>query len=564
MKLDLKFSRETIGPDLGSGLTVALISIPEGMAYAIVAGVDPVYGLYTGMVTTIVAALTGSTSLMIVTLTNAMALVTADALSALGPEYDPIRSMFTLTMLVGAIMFLLGVLRLGSVIRFVSTEVMSGFVFATALLIVLGQYGELVGYESALEANKLVKAIDTTLHFSEWDWPTAIVGAASIIVLVLLKRITSVEKYADVLIIVLSSLFVFLVGWASVELVGDIADVPRGLEALPIPVLPDLRTIPALLTAAIAAAVVGLAESSGVGASYPNPDESKSDMSQDFSAQGLGNLVGSFFQGMPACGSLSRTGINASGGAMTRWSGVFAGLTLAIVLVLFGNVTELIPMTGLAALLIVIGFEIMIKESRILHEAWRVDRAATMVAVVVIVIAVFDDLTVAIFAGVILSLLLFTFKAVSRVQAVGIVRREDGRFEFAALPEKLPSNEVTAMEFLGTVYFASVYSYDELLPDYKEAANGVLILNMRGRQLIFETAVEFSENFVPKLRASGNLLMLCNVTDTVLEQIKVTEAYELIGDENIFPSKPIIGASLEEAWDAAEKWIAEQQDRESE
>ena len=145
MKLDLKFSPKTIVPDLGSGLTVALVSIPEGMAYAMVAGVNPIYGLYTGMVTTIVASLTGSTNLLIVTLTNALALVTADALASLGPDVDPIRAMFTLTFLVGVIMLLLGVLRLGSVIRFVSTEVMSGFVFATALLIVLGQYDELVG-----------------------------------------------------------------------------------------------------------------------------------------------------------------------------------------------------------------------------------------------------------------------------------------------------------------------------------------------------------------------------------------------------------------------------------
>jgi SulP family sulfate permease len=561
MKLDLKFSAKTIGPDLGSGLTVALVSIPEGMAYAMVAGVDPIYGLYTGMVTTVVAALTGSTSLMIVTLTNALALVTADALAGLGADVDPIRAMFTLTFLVGAIMFLLGVLRLGSVIRFVSAEVMSGFVFATALLIVLGQYDELVGYISTLDANKLVKAVDITLHISEWDWPTVIVGLGSIIVLVLLKRITRIEKYADVLIIFLSSAFVFLVGWATVELVGDIADVPRGLEALPTPVLPDFSAIPALLTAAVAAAVVGLAESSGAGASYPNPDESRSDMSQDFSAQGLGNLAGSFFQGMPAGGSLSRTGINAGGGAKSRWSGVYAGLSLALILVLFGNLTELIPMTGLAALLIVIGFEVMIKESRTLREAYRVDRAAALVAFLVIVIAVLDDLTVAIFSGVILSLLLFTFKAVSKVKAVRIVRREDGRFEFASLPEKLPSNEITAMEFLGTVYFASVYSYDELLPDFKETKNAVFILNMRGRQTIFETAVEFAEKFVPKLHASGNQFMLCNVTNEVLEQLKVTEAYELIGEENIFLSNPIIGVSFEEAWQAAEEWIAEQQER---
>ena len=118
------------------------------------------------------------------------------------------------------------------------------------------------------------------------------------------------------------------------------------------------------------------------------------------------------------------------------------------------------------------------------------------------------------------------------------------------------------MEFSGTVYFASVYSYDELLPDYKEAKNGVLILNMRGRQATFETAVKFTENFVPKLHASDNQFMLCNVSDTMLKQIKVTETYEMTGEENIFLSTPIIGASLEEAWKAAEKWIAEQQELE--
>lgn len=131
----LSWNRKTFTPDLMAGLTVALVSIPEGMAYALVAGVDPVYGLFTGMTTTIIASLMGSTSLMIVTLTNALALVTADQLGGLSGDTDPIRALFTLTLLVGVIMFLLGVLKLGSVIRFVSKEVMSGFVFAIALLI---------------------------------------------------------------------------------------------------------------------------------------------------------------------------------------------------------------------------------------------------------------------------------------------------------------------------------------------------------------------------------------------------------------------------------------------
>lgn len=560
MKLDLKFSRKTLAPDLGAGVTVALVSIPEGMAYAMVAGVDPVYGLYTGMVTTIVAALTGSTSLMIVTLTNALALVTADALAGLGSDVDPIRAMFTLTFLVGAIMFILGVLRLGSVIRFVSAEVMSGFVFATALLIVLGQYDELVGYASELDTNKLFQAVDITMHIGEWDWPTVIVGVGSIFVLLLLKRIKPIKKYADVLIIVLSSIFVLLVGWASVEIVGDIADVPTGLAALPKPVLPDFSAIPYLITAAIAAAVVGLAESSGAGASYPNPDGSRSDMSQDFTAQGLGNLAGSFFQAMPAGGSLSRSGVNAGGGAKTRWAGVYAGLLLAIVLVLAGNLTELIPMSGLAALLIVIGFEVMRSESGTLGEVFKLDKVSALVAALVILIAVFNDLTVAIFAGVILSLLLFTFKAVSEIKGVGYVRRDDGRFDTTSLPEKLPSNEVTAIEVLGNVFFATVYSFDDLVPDYREAKNGVLLVQMRGRESIDETIVKFAEEFAPKLTASGNQLMLCGVNETVLERLKATDAYEAIGEENIFPTQAILGASLDEAWTAAEKWIAAQPD----
>jgi SulP family sulfate permease len=190
MKIDLKLNRQTLGPDLSSGLTVALVSIPEGMAYALVAGVDPIYGLYTGMLTTIVASLTGSTSLMIVTLTNALALVTGDALKTLDSGVDPLIAMFTLTLLVGVIMFLLGILRLGSIIRFVSAEVMSGFVFATALLIVLGQYDELVGYQSTLEeANKLVKAVDITLNVGQWDLYTALVGFGSIFILLLMKRV---------------------------------------------------------------------------------------------------------------------------------------------------------------------------------------------------------------------------------------------------------------------------------------------------------------------------------------------------------------------------------------
>jgi SulP family sulfate permease len=287
----LTFSRATIGSDLSAGVTVALVSIAEGMAYALVAGVPPTYGLYTGMATVLIGSLTSSSTLLVITLTNALALVTGERLLSLGGSgVDPIRAMFTLTLLTGIFMTLLGALNLGSVIRFVSKEVLSGFVFATAMLIVLGQYKDLVGYASTLDTNKLVKAIDITLHFADWQRSAALVGFGLIIFLFVVKR-TPLRNWADILAIVVGVVVSAIPLLGGIERVGDIAEVPSGLDALPQHVLPDLRLVPFLISGAIAATVVGLAESSGVGAAYPNRDGTRSNMSRDFLAQGLANLM---------------------------------------------------------------------------------------------------------------------------------------------------------------------------------------------------------------------------------------------------------------------------------
>jgi SulP family sulfate permease len=553
----LSWNRKTFTPDLMAGLTVALVSIPEGMAYALVAGVDPVYGLYTGMTTTVVAALTGSTSLLIVTLTNALALVTADQLAGLGSDTDPIRAMFTLTLLVGVIMFLLGVLKLGSVIRFVSKEVMSGFVFATALLVALGQYDELVGYASTLDANKLIKAIDITLNISSWDIATTIIGFGSIIILLIMKR-TLVRRFADVLIIILAGIIVFLVGWATVELVGDIADVPTGLDAIPTPILPDFSAIPLLITGAIAAAVVGLAEASGAGAAYPNKDGSKSDMSRDFSAQGLGNMIGSFFQAMPAGGSLSRTGVNESGGGQSRWSGVYAGLLLLGIVMIFGNLSEYIPMSSLAAMLVVIGVEVMLKEGRELSQSWKLDKLNVAVAGIVVVIAVFEDLTVAIFAGVILSLLLYAFEVSNKFKLVKLTPLTDRDWTQDPVPEILTEGEAVVLDLTGTIYFTSIYSFDDLLPDPKSATNAALVLRLRGREAHSKTLVDWLEKYTEDLHASGNLLIFSGVEDQMMHALQATGVVEIIGEEYIFRSTKRLGESTRLALEKAQSWIKEQ------
>jgi sulfate permease, SulP family len=553
---DLKFSRATLVADAMAGLTVAFVTIPSGMAYALVAGVNPVYGLYSGMVSTIVASLTVRSSLMVVTLTNALALVTADQLQLLGSDVDPVRAMFTLTLLTGAIMFVLGLLRLGSVIRFVCKEVMSGFVFATALLIALGQYKDLVGYTSLLDTNKLFKAIDITLRWREWQWNTVIVGVGVIGLLLLLQR-TRLKKWADILAIGFASAIVALTGWSMVQVVGDIAQVPHGLAALPKPMLPDFKAVPLLLSGALAAAVVGLAESSGVGAAYPNRDGSRSSMSQDFSGQGLGNLVGAFFQAMPAGGSLSRTGIAAGTGARTRWSGVFAGLLMAVVLVIAGGLAGMIPMTSLAAMLIVIGVEVMIKHGHELVVAWKISKLHTSAAIVTILVGVFSDLTEAIFAGVILSLLLYAFTKASSFRVVQWVKTADGGWEERPVPRELPSNQATVISVDGNVYFASVYSFDDLFPAIDQTTNAALILHLRDRTIYSLTGVDWAEKSVKKMQARGIRPMVSGVDPETMAILERVGLVELFGRDSIFLATPRLGESTARALAAAEAWIAQ-------
>ena len=556
----LKFSRETLRSDLGAGLTVALVSIPEGMAYALVAGVNPIYGLYTGMLTTIVASLTASTSLVIVTLTNAMALVAGERLAGLGAGVDPIRALFTLTFLVGVIMFALGALKLGSVDRFVSREVMSGFIFATALLIILGQYKDLVGYVSSWETNKLFKAVDITLHVGDWSMYATLVGFASILILVLLKR-SPLKKWADILIILVATLFVVLTQLEGVELVGDISVLPSGFAVIPKPVLPDLRLIPTLIVGALAAAIVGLVEGSGIGAAYPNPDGSRSNMSRDFSGQGLANLAGSFFQAMPASASLSRTGVNVSGGAKSRWAGVYAGVLMAVILVLFGSYAELIPMPGLAAVLIVVGFEMMIKEARELVIAWKVSRMNTIVALITILVGVLEDLTIAIFTGTFLSLLLYTFVSAGQLKVVTLVRNKGGKWEERPVPEVLPANQATVIDIRGSIFFASVYSFDELLPRPNEARNAVVIIRVRDRRLASLTGLVWFKKYHDKMEAAGNHLMISGVSGVAMKSLEKAGALTYLGAENIFLAETQYFASTEKALDAAEARIARNENR---
>jgi sulfate permease, SulP family len=548
MQKSLKITRKTALPDLLAGITCALSYVPQGMGYAVVAGVSPAYGLYTGVFAPVIGALLAGSSLMVITVTNELAVPTAGILAGLGPQFS-IRALFTLTVLIGLIQLLLGLMKLGTLTRFISNCVMTGFISGVAILLVFGQLQKLTGYTGGPSGNVFIKTWDWLLHLNRIDWRTTIVGLLTIAAIVVFQR-TRLKAIAFVLALVIVTVLVSLLHWNSVQLVGAISRIPRGLPTI---MLPDFRMMPQLLLDALSLAILGLSIASGVSQAYPKSDGSIPDASRDFIAQGAANAVGGFFQGMPCGGSISRTATSVSAGAKTRWANIFAGLTLALFLLTVGRVAETIPMATLAGLLVYIGFSVM-RLDRIAR-VWNTYAAERAAMVATFALTLLIPLHWAIFAGVALTLLLYLYSSSSQVRLVRIVRAADGGFEEQSVPVSLPSNEVTALHAHGNAFFAAIASLEALLPTAEGARNAVVIFGLRGRESITTSGIVMLERYARKLQAGGNKLMLVGVEPRVRREFDRTGVTSLLGEENIFSSSSSLGGSLSEALTAAAEWV---------
>jgi SulP family sulfate permease len=519
------------------------------MGYAVVAGVSPAYGLYTGVFAPVIGALLAGSSLMVITVTNELAVPTAGILVSLGPQF-PIQALFTLTLLIGLIQLILGLLKLGTLTRYISNCVMTGFISGVAILLIFGQLQKLTGYVGGPPGNIFIKTWDWLLHLNRIDWRTTVAGLLTIAAIVVFQR-TRLKTIAFVLALVIVTLLVSLLHWNTVQLVGAISRIPHGLPA---PVLPDFRLIPQLLLDAFSLAILGLSIASGVSQAYPESDGSIPSASRDFVAQGASNVMAGFFQGMPCGGSISRTATNVSAGAKTRWANIFAGLTLAFFLLTIGRVAEMIPIACLAGLLVYIGFSVL-RLDRIAR-VWNTYAAERAAMVVTFTLTLLIPLHWAIFAGVALTLLLFVYSSSSQVRLVRIVRGNDGGFEERSAPLRLASNEVTALHAYGNAFFAAIAALEDLLPAVEDANNAVVIFGLRGRESITTSGIVMLERYARKLQAGGNKLMLVGVEPRVRRALDRTGVTNLIGEENLFASTSSLGGPLNEALTTANEWVA--------
>ncbi len=551
--MQLKINKSNLPSDLVAGLTFALVNIPQSMAHALLATVNPIFGLYTLMLATPIGALFTSAMFMNISTTSALAVAAGDTLIAY-PESSKITVLVTLVVMIGIFQLLMGVFRLGWITRFIPFSVMTGFMTGVAALIVIGQLGDLTGYYSSY-SGKIVQLADLVVHRQSIIWSTLVIGVLTIVLIYGLAK-TRISKFSLIFALVISSGLALLLNYfftANIKLVKDISEVPRSLPSL---VLPSPSLILALIVPAIAIGIIGLVQGAGVSQTFPNPDGKFSNVSRDFVGQGAANLAAGFFGGIPAGGSSSGSALMMSAGARTRWANIFGGISVAIVVLLFANLVELVAMPALAGLVIVAGIQ-MINVSAI-QTIWQTNRISRTIMLVTFGSTLVMPLQYAVLVGVAISILLLVFQQSNTIRVVEWAIGESGWPVEHPSPKKLKSRRVTVLYIYGNLFYAAADAFEKSLPEVENARQAVVILLLRGYEDVGSTVNEVLHRYTQALLASGGKLILAGVSPTLRAQLQRTGMLSLIGKENIFPATKTIGEAGNAALRAANEWLVEQ------
>lgn len=370
--------------DVLAGITVAFALIPEAIAFSIIAGVDPMVGLYASFCMAVVIAFVGGRPGMISAATGAMALLMITLVAKYGIEY-----LFAATILTGIIQYLMGVFKLGKFITFIPHSVMLGFVNALAILIFMAQI----------------------THFVGQTWVMYALVGVTIAIIYLLPKLTKAVPSALVAIIFITAAAIF--GGFNVSTVGDMGQITKALPFFQVPgVLFTLETFMIILPYAFTLALVGVLESLLTATIVDDMTDTKSDKNKEVRGQGMANVVVGFFGGMASCAMIGQSVINVKSGGTGRLSSLVAGLFLIFLIVVLGDIVSIIPMAALVGVMIVVAIGTFDWQSlRSLHKMPRSD-ALVMITTIAIVVYT-HDLAKGVIAGVIMSALIFGWRIAS-------------------------------------------------------------------------------------------------------------------------------------------------------
>lgn len=546
-----RYLRSKFRADFGAGLTVAMVVIPQSMAYAAIAGVNPIYGLFTAIIPTIVGALFGSFPYLITGPTNPTALVTASVLIAFANRTDYLEFVLALAVLAGFFKLLFGILKLGSITRYISNSVLVGFLSAAGILIIAGQAGNLVGINLTKSGGLWGMLSSLIANLSDVNSFSVLIGLGSVLILLLLRQVNR-KLPASLITIFISSILVFFAGWGDngVRLVTDYG-LPQelGLQFH----IPDisLNEFITLGVSGMAVALFGLMEAVSIAKSMSQMTGDRLDPSKEMIGQGLASFMGGFFYCMPSSGSPSRTVINIVNGAKTRFSAIISGLSVLIFLLLFSRWIGLIPLPALAAIVIISSAGLI--NFDLIKLTWQSSIQSRIVMVITFTSTLILPLEYAIYLGVISTILIYLGQS-SQVQMNYILEDENGQFVEKSLDRIEDQNpKIAILNVEGDLYFAAVEGLQEQVERILETEIRVLIMRFRRTHLLASTGVIALNQIIRTAKKKNVEILFCGVHDEIQDTLESGGVIRRIGPSHTFFANDIIFDSTQRALEKAKE-----------
>ncbi|WP_407309168.1 SulP family inorganic anion transporter [Desulfosporosinus sp. SB140] len=509
------YKKEYFSKDLIAALTVAVVAIPQSMAYALIAGVNPVYGLYTAIITSILGSAFGSSKHLVTGPTNAICLLVAGSMRNYMGLDNAYQMLFLMTFLVGALQMFYGIVKLGKVINFVSHSVIVGFTAGAGVLIALGQLNTLlsISIKNSAQMPTMEKVYYVLNHINQTNLYALGLGILTIVIILVCKRINKNLPGALIgIVIPIIIIVMFALDQKGVKLTGYI---PSSLPPFKM-VQFNLNSASKVFSGAIAISVIGLVEAISISKSISSTSRQRIDANQEFIGQGISNMASSFFQCFPSSGSFTRSAINYHNGAVSRFSGIMSGVVIALVLLFFAPYAQYIPNPCLAGVILVTAYSLIDQEEiKKVLKLGKLNSDSIAMSVTFLATILMPDLDYAIYTGIVLSIILY-LKDTNKTPIRMFVPLQGRDSKIIRQELSVVDNKIDALiiQLEGHLYFGSAYDLEEKLDGLVEKAN-VFILEMENVISIDVTSLNAMKVFVKSVQRSGGNVIICGVRSDI-------------------------------------------------
>ncbi len=538
-------NRQTFNADLWAGITGALVVLPQGVAFATIAGMPPEYGLYAGMIPAIIAALFGSSWHLVSGPTTAASIVLYSSLTALtdpatGQAVEPASAYYvhlalTLALMVGLLELTLGLFKLGGLVNFISHSVVIGFTAGAGILIASNQIKNFFGLPIPRGTHFHETLLYLFNHLQDIAVPVAIVGTVTLGTGIAARHYFPRFPYMIAAIVTgsVAGVATSLAGW-SIPTVGAL---PATLPPLSAPSF-DPATWRALAPAALAVTLFALTEALSISRAMAIRSGQHINASQEFVGQGLSNMAGAFFSGYVATGSFNRSGVNYAAGAKTPLSSIIAAVLLMIIVLLVAPLAAYMPNAAMAGVLFLVGWGLV--DFHHIAQIIRTSRSETGVLVVTFLSTLFLELELAIFAGVMLSLVLYLHKTAHPQIHRRVPDPSQSNRKFTDTRPDLPEcSQLRVIRVDGSLFFGAVSAFNEEILSYQkeDPSPKHLVIIMQGVNFVDVAGAEALAAMARSYRARGGGLYLIRPKEQVIQRLERGDYMSEIGWENVFHSK---------------------------